>query len=163
MSKKIEDTIAIHDLRSCSKQDLEDINALIIAIRALIILNKHKYISSSIQAWTMHALGIANGILAIKNAYNNNKLIVLLYIPVIFYCAFIGFNTNEVSRTAKTDLQDSKNKYQSLKEVIQQVTPPEIHDIAKIYRTEVPTDKEDEITIEAIQKAVQYILIKYQR
>ena len=163
MSKKITDTIAIHDLRSCSKQDLEDINALIIAIRALIILNKHKYISSSIQAWTMHALGIANGILAIKNAYNNNKLIVLLYIPVIFYCAFIGFNANEVSRTAKTDLQDSKNKYQSLKDIIQQVKPSEIHDIAKIYRTEVPTDKEDEITIEAIQKAVQYILIKYQR
>lgn len=158
------DTVAIHDMHLCSKQDLDDINALLIASRALIILNRRKYISSYIQAWIMHALGVGNGMLAIKNAYSNDtKLLSLFYIPLIFYCAFIGFNANDTSRAAKTEMRDCKDKYNSLKNVLQQVTPPDIHNIAKIYRTEVPKDKEEEITIEAIQRALQYIMIKYQR
>ena len=158
------ETIRIHDINLCSEQDLEDIHALLIAARALIILTKQQRLSSSVQAWVMHALGIGNGILAIKNAYNDStKLFALLYLPVIFYCAYIGFSANNISQISKTELQDYQNKYKSLIDVIQQVTPPEIHDIAKIYRTEVPKGKEDEITIEAIQKAIRYILIKYQR
>lgn len=162
MSKKITDTIAIHDLHSCSKQDLADINSLIIATRALIIINRRKYILSYVAAWIIHTVGISSGLLAIKNAHDaNTKFLALLYIPLILYCAHHGSEASKESKVSKTELQESKNKYQSLKDIIQQVKPSEIHDIAKIYRTEVP--QEDDITPESVQKAIQYILIKYQR
>jgi hypothetical protein len=162
MSKKITDTIAIHNLNSCSEQDLADISSLIVATQALIILNRRKYISSYVAAWIIHTVGISSGLLAIKNAHDaNTKFLALLYIPLILYCAHQGSEANNKSRAAKTELQEYKDKYQSLKKVIQQVKPSEIHDIAKIYRTEVP--QEDDITPESVQKAIQYILIKYQR
>ncbi len=164
MSKEPKETIAIHDLRSCSKQDLDDINALIIATRALIILNRRKYISTYIAAWVIHTVGITSGLLAIKNAYDaNTKFFALLYVPLILYCAHRGTDATDSSKALKKELQDCKDKYQSIKDVIQQVNPPEIHDIAKIYRTEVPKDKEDEITIEAVETAIHHILMKYQR
>ena len=160
MSDKPTETLAIHDLRSCSKQDLDDINALIIASRALIILNKRKYISTYIAAWVIHTVGITSGLLALKNAYGaNTKFFALLYLPLILFCARRGSDATDSYHVIKEELQDCKDKYQSIKDVIQQVNPSEIHDIAKIYRTEIPKDKEDEITIEAVQRAIHHMSI----
>ena len=162
--KELTEQIRIHDLKKCSPQDLEAITSLLITTRALIILVKQKHTASCIQSWIMHAFGIGNGILAINATYNDNtKFLALLYIPLILFFAHIGFQANNVSQTTKKELHDYQDKYKSLTDIIQHVTPQEIHDIAKIYRTEIPKNKEADITPDATLKAIQYILIKYQR
>ena len=161
MKIKNRDTIRIHDLQNCDPRDATDVSKLMELAANLVKITKMQKNLIKLTAYVQHALAIAGSIYTIKGVSidNKDKIIILIYLPVIIYCAKNGFQADNTAQQLSNDYQDIQEKYHSVKQVLETVSPQQIHEIAETYRTDlVPDVNEDNL-----KSVLHHIVMRYQR
>ena len=155
--------IRVHDIDQCDKQDLQDISSLMAAIVSLMVTAKREKRTAITASVLFHSLAILNGIIVIRQSmrHEQDKAILLMYIPLIIYIAKLGFDSEKKYQAAKAEYNELAENYTAVKQVIETVPCDQIHKIAEIYKDAIPNN--NDINSDDIKKAIRYILIRYQR
>lgn len=161
MKTKTHDTIRIHDLQNCDPRDATDISKLMELAANLVNITKKQKNLIKLTAYAQHALAFAGSFYAIKaiSIDNKDKIILLMYLPIIIYCAKNGFDADNTAKQLSNDYQDILEKYNSVKQVLETVSPQQIHEIAETYRTDLAPN----INTDNLKSLLHHIVIRYQR
>ncbi len=163
MHLQFNETIKIHDLKQCAKQDLNDVTELIGGIRSFMEMAKRGKRKAKFASVFCHTFAILDGAYTILCSQHGNvdKFTLVMCLFIVLYCGKSGFDFNKMAQQKKAEQNEISEQYHTIKNIIEKVPASQIHNIAEIYRTQCPD--QNNLTLDDIKKAIRHIAVKYER
>lgn len=155
----------IYDISQHAGPDANDIKSLLIASIALVRTKQQTTKRAKIASIASHSTAILNGVFGINYTYRSDSKIFLFlwYLPAMLFFAKRGFDANSATNILRSELDDTIQQHQKLKNLIRNASHVQTHNIAKTYRNEIQDITNDTITPDQISQTIHHILMKYER
>ena len=159
----IHETICIHDLHTCSKQDLDTVSELVSGAHVFAESAKRKKQTLTRGAIFCHSFGVIDGLYMILCSQfgHVDKFSLVMAVFVILYCAKNGFDLNKRANLKKQEFEKLQEQYETILGIVENVPASDIHNIAEIYRKQ--RSNPETSNLDEISNAIRHIAIKYQR
>lgn len=163
MQIQFNETLKIHDLQQCAKQDLDDISELIGGTRSFMEMAKRGKKRAKFASVFCHTFAVLDGAWVILcSQYGHvDKFTLAMCLFIVLYCGKNGFDFNKISQQKKTEQNEICEQYNKIKNIIENVPASQIHKIAEIYRAQCPN--QNNITLDDLKKAICHIAVRYER